>query len=187
MIPVIELVLDMRYDLGDMQGLNIADYELIKPINRAVNLLYGTLSERYVHAVVKRLPIVVDSTKIYSLPSDFVRVHQIVGRDDRISVPISKNPPKEAAYRIVGDELFAEEGTYTLEYYYIPAKVGTLADMLDVPESMRSWVEEIALSLYKKDMNTASGLVRQCEGILAGREISHFEDIGPVQVLGGSV
>ena len=187
MIPVIELVLSLRYELGDMQGLNVSDYELIKPINRAASLLYGTLSEKYVHAVVKRLPIVVDSTKIYSLPSDFVRVHQVVGGKGSISVPASKNPPKEAAYRIVGNELFVDEGEYTLEYYYIPAKVSRLDDFLDVPESMRTWIEEIALAFYKKDMNTASGLVRQCEGILAGREISHFEDIGPVQVLGGSV
>lgn len=52
---------------------------------------------------------------------------------------------------------------------------------------MRTWVEEIALSLYKKDMATATGLVQQAEGVLAGREVSHFENTGPAQVLGGSV
>ena len=179
--------MSLRYELGDMQGLNISDYELIKPINKAVNLLYGTLSERYVHAAVKKKPIVIDSTKTYSLPSDFVRVHQVVRDIGDVSVPTSINPPKEAAYRIVGTELFADEGEYTLKYYYIPAKVRTLGDYLDVPESMRTWIEDTALAMYKKDMNTAAGLVKQCEGILAGREISHFENTGPAQVLGGRV
>ena len=186
MIPVIDIVVSLRYELGDMQGLNIADYELIKPINRATSLLYGTLSERFVHAAVKRLPIVIDDTKTYSLPSDFVRVHQLVA-DGGTLPPSSTNPPAECAYRIVGTELFADEGAYTLEYYYIPAKVEGLGDYLDVSETMRTWVEEIALSLYKKDMNTVTGLIQQAEGVLAGREISHFENTGPAQVLGGRV
>lgn len=62
-----------------------------------------------------------------------------------------------------------------------------MGDYLDVSETMRTWVEEIALSLYKKDMATATGLVQQAEGVLAGREVSHFENTGPAQVLGGSV
>ena len=94
MIPVIEIVMSLRYELGDMQGLNISDYELIHPINKAVSLLYGTLSERYVHAVLKKLPITVDSTKTYSLPSDFVRVHQVIGDKAGILVPSSTNPPE---------------------------------------------------------------------------------------------
>lgn len=187
MIPVIEIVMSLRYEIGDMQGLNVSDYELITPINRAVSLLYGTLSERYVHAVLKRLPIVIDSTKTYSLPGDFVRVHQLIADKDGVLNPASSNPPKECAYRIVGTELFADEGEYMFEYYYIPAKVRTLADMLDIPESMRTWVEQIALAFYRKDMNTAAGLVAQCEGVLAGREISHFENTGPAQVLGGRI
>lgn len=187
MIPVIELVLSLRYKLGDMQGINISDYELIEPINEAVKLLYGTLSERYVHAVLKRLPITIDSTKTYSLPRDFVRVHQVIADKSDLQTPSSTNPPKEAAYRIVGNELFANEGSYTLEYYYIPSRVMALDNMLDAPESMRTWIEQIALAYYKKDLNTAVGLVQQCENVLAGREISHFENTGPVQVLGGSV
>lgn len=184
MIPVIEVVSTMRYELGDMRALNVSDGELIKPINRATSLLYGTLSEGYVHAAVKRLPIVVDSSRVYSLPSDFVRIHQLVA-DRGGLVPSSINPPAECAYRIVGTELYADEGAYTLEYYYIPAKVRELGDYLDVTESMRTWVEEIALSLYKKDMGMASALVEQAERVLAGREISHFENTGPMQVLGG--
>ena len=186
MIPVIEIVLSLRYELGDMQGLNVADHELIKPINSAVSLLYGTLSERFVHAVVKKLPIVIDDTKTYSLPSDFVRIHQLVADKGEL-VPSSINPPAECAYRIVGNELFANEGAYTLEYYYIPARVHVLGDLLDIPKSMQTWVEEISLAMYKKDMNTAGALVQQAENTLAGREIAHFENIGPVQVLGGSV
>ena len=187
MIPVIELIMSLRYELGDMQGINVSDYELIKPINQAVSLLYGTLSERYVHAVLKKRPITVGTGKEYSLPSDFVRVHQIIGDKDGILTPSSINPPPNGSYRIIGNTLYANEDTYTFEYYYIPSKVMTIGDMLDVPESMRTWIEQIALSFYKKDLGTAAALVQQCENVLAGRDISHFENTGPVQVLGGRI
>ena len=51
-IQVIELVMSLRYALGDMQGLNISDHELIEPINQAAHKLYSYLSERHVREVV---------------------------------------------------------------------------------------------------------------------------------------
>ena len=177
--------MSLRYALGDMQGLNISDYELIEPINQAASLLYGRLSERYVHAVLKKLVLSVDKTKQYALPPDFVRVHQVVGDKAGLLVPTSTNPPVDGSYRIVGSTFYANEGDYSFEYYYIPARVRTLSDSLDVPESMRSYIEQVALAMYKKDMNTAAAVVQQAESVLAGREISHFENTGPAQVLGG--
>lgn len=210
MIPVIELVMSLRYALGDMQGLNVSDYELIEPINQAASLLYGRLSERFVHAVVKRKHgIEIDPNsdeeagsppRVYALPSDFVRIHQVLGAlpektsdggekygADMLLVPTSMNPPAKGSYRIVGSELYAPKGQYTIEYYYIPTRVRSLGDNLDVPEGMRSWIEQISLAMYKKDMNTSVALIQQAESVLAGREISHFENTGPAQVLGGRV
>ena len=187
MIPVIELALDMRYELGDMQGLNISDHELITPINKAARLLYETISERYVHAGVKRKPIVIDEEKSYTLPPDFVRVHQVLRERGLGLSPSIRNPPCVCSYRITGGELFLDEGEYTLEYYYIPTKVHGLGDLLDVPESMHTWIEDIAIAIYRKDKAAAAMLADNCSEILAGREVSHFEDIGPVQILGGRV
>ncbi|MBQ3399573.1 MAG: hypothetical protein IJG51_11845 [Synergistaceae bacterium] len=187
MIPVIELVLDMRYELGDMQGLNITDHELITPINKAARMLYGTMSDRYVHAGVKRKPIVIDEGKSYTLPPDFVRVHQVLWERGLGLSPSIRNPPCECSYRITGDELYVDEGEYTLEYYYIPVRVSGLDDLLDVPEGMRTWLEDTAVAIYRKDMNRAMMTTEKCCEVLAGREVSHFEDTGPVQILGGRV
>ncbi len=186
MIPVVEFALSLRYGLGDTQGINISDYELLEPVNQAVSMLYGRLSERYVHAVLKRLPITIDSTKIYSLPGDFVRIHQMYG-DNGILIPTSLNPPAPGTYRIVNNDLFANEGNYSFEYYYIPARAKTMRDSIDIPESMRSWVEKLALSIFKKDEQKTELILQQCENVLAGRQISHFENTGPAQVLGGRV
>ena len=186
MIPVIEIVLSLRYELGDMQGLNISDHELIKPINSAVSLLYGTLSERFVHAAVKRLPIVVDETKTYSLPSDFVRIHQLV-EDGGELAPTSINPPKECAYRVVGTELFANEGVYTLEYYYIPLRVTKLDDDLDVPLSMSTYIEQISLAMYNRDLALARALATQAQQFLSDNEVSHLENNTPTKIIGGRI
>ena len=187
MIPVVELAMSLRYALGDMQGLNVSDYQLIEPINQATSKLYGFLSQRYVHAVLKKLVITVPNTKMYALPGDYVRVHQVVSDEDGVLIPTSMNPPAKRTYRIVGGTLYANEGTYSFEYYYIPARVHRMEDNLDVPESMRTYIEQVALAMYKKDIQTADYVIQQAEATLAGREISHFENTGPAQVLGGRV
>ena len=184
MIPAVELVKSLRYALGDMQGLNISDYELLEPINQAAHLLYGQLSQRYVHAVLKSLALVVGEEKSYELPSDFVRVHQVYG-DNGVLIPTSMNPPAQGTYRIVQNTLYANEGTYSFEYYYIPGRIYRMEDELDVPESMRTWIEQLSLAIYRKDLERTALLLQQSEGVLAGRAISHFENTGPVQVLGG--
>ena len=187
MIPVVELAMSLRYALGDMQGLNVSDYQLIEPINQAVSRLYGYLSQRYVHAVLKKTAITVPNTKMYALPSDYVRVHQVVSDNDGVLIPTSTNPPARRTYRIVGNTLYANEGTYSFEYYYIPSRVHGMSDNVDAPESMRSYIEQVALALYQKNIQLAEILVQQAEATLAGREISHFENTGPAQVLGGRV
>lgn len=186
MIPVVELALSIRYALGDMQGVGVSDYELLEPINQAVSTLYGRLSERYVHAVLKRLAITVGEDRQYTIPSDFVRVHQVVG-DRGVLIPTSMNPPAQRTYRIVGNDFYANEGTYSFEYYYIPARARTLNDEIDVSESMRSWIEQLSLAMFKKDAQRAELLLQQCENVLAGRQISHYENTTPTQVLGGRI
>ena len=185
MIPVVDFAMSLRYGLGDMQGQNVSDYQLIEPINQAVSKLYGHLSQRYVHAVLKRKVIDIDDSKMYELPGDFVRVHQVVSDEDGVLVPTSTNPPARRTYRIVGGTLYANEGTYSFEYYYMPARVYRMEDNVDIPESMRSYVEQIALELYQKHYEQADAIVMQAEATLAGRQISHFENTGPAQVLGG--
>lgn len=193
MIPVVELVMSLRYALGDMQGTNISDYELIEPINQAASKLYGRLSERYVHAAVAEDgPINIAGGATHDLPESFIKIHQVLGSqlsnptddDYKVIIPTSNRRAVFGAYRIVGHTFKAADGTYIIEYFYVPAKVSTLADNLQVPESMRSWIEQIALSYYKKDYATAEGLMQQCENVLAGRAISQFENTTPAQTLG---
>ena len=194
MIPVIELVKSMRYALGDMQGINISDCELTEAINQAALQLYERFSERYVYAAVKRIPSVIIGTEenpVYVLPSDFLRIHQVLGFTRSGMVvpiqPVSTNPPRYCTYRITGETLYAPEGEYSIEYYYLPARIETLGDDLDVPEAMRTWIEKTAVAVYKKDTDACESIALHAESVLAGREISHFEDIGPVQILGGRV
>ncbi|MBQ6002185.1 MAG: hypothetical protein IJL18_04965, partial [Synergistaceae bacterium] len=68
-----------------------------------------------------------------------------------------------------------------------PSRVHSAEDNLDVSESMRSYVEQVALAMYQKNIQQADYIIQQAEATLAGREISHFENTGPAQVLGGRV
>lgn len=192
-IKVIELVMSLRYALGDMQGLNVSDYELIEPINQAVSKLYGHLSERHIHEVVGEVgPTTITDSDTITLPDDFIRVYQVLGAeaakpvddDYKVIIPTSNRSLVFGAYRILGRVFKAKAGTYIIEYYYIPKKVSTVGETLNVAESMRSWIEQLALAYFKKDYNTVEGLVTQCEAVLAGREIPRFENSNPAQTLG---
>ncbi|MBQ7217299.1 MAG: hypothetical protein IJS39_15090 [Synergistaceae bacterium] len=185
-IPVVRLVKSMRYALKDMQGIKYSDYELVESINQAASLLYGRLSERYVQAALKKSTLVIGNEGYATLPSDFVRLHQLVG-DGEEAIPISTLPVVAGTYRIIGDTIYATPDAYSLEYYYVPKRVKGLGDELDVPVSMSPYIEQISLALFGNNLAQAEQIVLQCSQTLAVREVSHFQDVGPVQVLGGKI
>ncbi len=186
-IPVVRLVKSMRYALKDMQGIKFSDYELVESINQAASLLYSRLGERYVYAPLKQSTLIIDDSGQATLPSDFVRLHQLGMGSDGEAIPISSFPIVEGTYRIIGNTIYASPGAYSLEYYYVPSRVSGLGDELDVPVSMSPYIEQISVALFGNNLQLAEQLVLQCSQTLAVREMSHFTDVGPVQVLGGKI
>ena len=187
MIPVVNLVRSLRFALKDMQGVKYSDYELIEAVNQAVSLLYGQLSEKYIFATLKKKIINIGSSQETSLPSDFVRIHQLGMGDEGVAIPTSRMPVCEGTYRIIGDTLYAAPGVYSLEYYYVPVRVNSLADNVDAPLSMSPYIEQISLAIFGNNLEKAEQVVQVCMSVLSDRGQSHFEDVGPVQVLGGRI
>ena len=185
MIPVIDLVTSLRFALRDMQGVKISDYELVEVINQAASLLYIQMSERYVRYGLKKTILIVDESGSTGLPSDFVKIHQVGMGDEGIAVPTSYRATVQGTYRIIGNTFFAPAGSYGLEYYYVPLRVKNLSDSLDAPEAMTSYIEQIALAIYGNNLEKDEQIISVCTQSLADRELSHFSDVGPVQVLGG--
>lgn len=186
MIPVVRLVKSLRYALKDMQGIKFSDYELIDSINQAATLLYARLSERYVYAAQKKTMLTIPSIGYTLLPNDFVRIHQIIGDDGEL-IPITTLPVVEGTYRIINDTIYAEPKVYSLEYYYVPNRVKGLGENLDAPLSMEAYIQQISLALFGNNTALAEQIVQQCSQTLAVREVSHFSDVGPAQVLGGKI
>ena len=187
MIPVQKLVASLRFALRDMQGVNVSDFELLEAINQAASLLYGRLSKDFVQAVLKKKILIVDDSGNTGLPSDFVRVHQVGMGDGGIAIPTTYLANVEGTYRIIGNTFYAPEGAYGLEYYYEPARVKSLGDYLDVPESMSPYIEQISLCMFSRDLEKAELIIQECSQILAGRDISHYRGTSPTQILGGRV
>ena len=150
-------------------------------------MLYRRLSERYVQAVLKKKILVVGDEGSAVLPNDFVRIHQVGMGDDGEAIPTSTLPAVEGTYRIIGDTIYAYPSAYSLEYYYVPKHVSGLGEELDVPLSMSPYIEQVSLALFGNNLEKAEQIVTQCSQVLAAREVSHFTDVGPVQVLGGRI
>lgn len=187
MIPVLQLVQSLRYALRDMQDVKISDYELIEVINQATSLLYSQMSAKHVIYNLKKKVLIVDSTGSTGLPSDFMKIHQVGTDNHLVAVPSSHTSNTAGTYRIVGDAFYAPQGSYSLEYYYVPTRVKTLSDNLDAPPAMSSYIEQVALALYGNNLEKAERVIQDCVSALAAREVSHFQDVGPVQVLGGRI
>ena len=170
-----------------MQGVNISDYELIEALNQAVSLLYSRLSEKYVFTAVKKITLIVDEEGSSALPTDFISVYRVGLGEEGYAAPNAYRPCPNKQYRISGNTFYAPEGAYGLEYYYLPEYVSNLTDRLDVSPSVSPYLEKITLSLLSGDFQNAEQLAQVCCHALGGGEISHFEDTGPVQVLGGKL
>ena len=180
MIPVARLVGSVRYALKDMQGVNVSDFEIIEALNRAADLLFHRFAARWIYAGMKKTTLIVDEgDKSAVLPRDFQSVARIVDEDGY--------PCSVLAERIVGDELFAPEGAYGLEYYYLPADVEDLEDVLDAPESVTPWLENMTVAILNGDMAGAAQTAEACCAAMAAGEVTHFPATGPVSVLGGKL
>ena len=188
MLKVLRLVQSLRFSLRDMQGVKVSDFELIEAINQAASLLYIQMSEKYVrYGMKKDAAFRVGSTGYAMLPVDFIKIHQVGMGEDGVAVPTSYLATTEGTYRIIGDTFYAPSGIYGLEYYYVPVRVSSLDDELDVPEAMSPYIEQISLAIYGNNLDKAANIVSTCVTSLSDREVSHFENVGPVQVLGGRV
>ena len=187
MIPVKQLVTSMRYSLKDMRGVNYSNFELIEAINNAAWILYSRMAEQFVSAGLKKNILVVDESGSIALPTDFIKIHQVGMADEGRAVPVSYTARNDGEYRIIGDTFYALEGVYSLEYYYVPARVSSLSDFIDITAAVSPYIEKIALGMLGNDLGGAENVVRACVQSLAGRDISHFEDIGPVQIFGGKL
>lgn len=249
-IPALEIAMSMRYALGDMQGVNISDHELLEPINQAVNKLYSELGQRHSRDTIRTAGVIrintssstktnvvstsdtgasatseidddddvvkppeiidineddessgdgpsasaVTEYQYYTIPDNFVRIHQVLGAytDTKPSskskyqlvIPTTGIYAVKGTYRLTGRIMRMPTGWYYVQYYYVPAKVKTLGDNIDAPESMRGWIEKLSVAMYKNDYNTMQVLLRQAENTFAGREIPRFENTEPAQTLG---
>ena len=179
MIPVSRLVRSVRYALKDMQGTGVSDYEIIEALNRAADLLFHRFAARFIYAGLKRTALIVGEEKSAVLPSDFHSLKRLSAEDGR-ELP-------QCGFRIAGDEVFTEPGAYGLEYWYLPAEVADTADLLDAPQSVSPWLEQMASAILGGDTGAALSAAEACCASLAAGEVSRFPETGPVSVLGGKL
>lgn len=188
MLNVSDLVTSLRYALGDMQGVTVSDFQLVEALNNAAALLFSRMAQRFIYAARKKTVLIVDEgEKSTPLPSDFNGVYKVGMGREGTARPVTYRADCEGTYRITGAEFYAPEGAYGFEYYYLPARVSNLTDYLDAPESVSVYLTNIAEALFKKDAALAAQTADLCCDALAGGNTSSYENIGPVQVLGGLV
>lgn len=188
MLAVSDLVTSLRYALGDMQGANISDHELIEGLNNAVRLLFSRMGQRYIYAARKKQVLIINqNSDTTPLPSNFNGVYKVWNADKHLNEPVTFQPECTCDYRITGVNFYAPPGTYGIEYYYLPAKVYNLTDYLDAPDSVSPYIAKIAEALLAKNAELAAQEIELCCDALAGSNTSHYPYIGPVQILGGRV
>ena len=67
------------------------------------------------------------------------------------------------------------------------ARVKKLSDELDASLSLSSYIEQIALAISGNNLEKAHGIIHMCRNGLKARELSHFNNVGLAQVLGGKI
>lgn len=185
MIPVSELMTRIRYSLRDMQGVEYSAFEICEAINQASSLLFSRLGEKFSYAAMKRTIISTDKCGAAELPKDFHSIYKLFA--DYGESEYDTRKPCPVQYRITGTSLLADKGMYTLEYYYIPLPVHDTMAAVDAPESVRPYLERIAVAFLTGNLPEAESISQTAVHSLAAGEISHFKEHGPVDVFGGKL
>jgi hypothetical protein len=184
MIVTGELIASVRYILNDMQGTSRSDFEIVEALNRGASLLYTRMGEEFISVAVKKSMLVtVDGDT--ALPPDFHNVRKVRAENGLECAPTPTVAEHAGEYRIIGDRFEAADGIYGVEYYYLPRRVSSADDPMDVPNSVRPYLEEIAVALLEGNAERAERGAQVCCHSLAGRELSRLHELGPVQVWGG--
>lgn len=184
MVSVGDLIASVRYILNDMQGVSRSDFEIVEALNRGASLLYTRMGEKFVSAAAKKTILVtVDGDT--ALPFDFHNVRKVRAENGLECAPTPTVAEHAGEYRIIGDRFEAADGIYGLEYYYLPRRVASADDPMDIPNSVRPYLEEVAVALLERDAERAERSAQVCCHSLAGRELSRLHELGPVQVWGG--
>jgi hypothetical protein len=184
MIDVRDIVVSARYRLADTQGVTFSDHEIVEALNECVTLLFSVLADRFSTLAVTKSPLVLEGNGA-PLPSDFHSVRDVRDNGGASLHPVAGVPIDGKNYRILGDRIEARHPVLLLEYYRIPRRVGNLPDKLDISRVLRLPLIGMVSALLKGGFAEAETLAVQTARNVAGREISGFEDVGPVQVWGG--
>jgi hypothetical protein len=190
MIDVKDMIVSIRYRLADMQGAAFSDHEIMEALNECVSLLFSVLSGHFSTLAVIKAPIVLDGNggeKILSgpLPSDFHSVRDVRDNDGGSLSAVTGPPFGMGEYRIYGSRIDARHSVVLLEYYRIPRRVKSLAEKLDVANALRLPLIGMTAALLGGSFADAQAMAVQTARNEAGRELGHFENVGPVQVWGG--
>jgi hypothetical protein len=187
MLDVKDIVASARYRLADAQGVSFSDHEMIEALNECVTLLFSVLADRFSTLGVTKTPLVLEGggpVLSAPLPSGFHSVRDITDNNGN-SLQAATRFSGGSEYRIYGDRVEALVPVVMLEYYRIPRRAKSLADKLDVPGSLRLPLIGMVAALLSGGFADAQALAAQTARNAAGREISRFENVGPVQIWGG--
>ncbi len=171
-----DVVMQMRYYLGDSQKSRFSDDALISALNVAVSLAYETFVG-YSSSVGRKQATLTPENGKAALPTDF---HSIVlvtdGSDNELLPDYAKRVPADDHYKIVGNEIYTDAASVKMEYHYIPAVADALEDDLDVPDALGQQLGQVAVFLAKGDRNGADKALYSMIRSLASKHIAYVPD-----------
>ncbi|NCC19315.1 MAG: hypothetical protein EOL92_09290 [Bacteroidia bacterium] len=171
-----EVIMQMRYYLGDSQKAKFSDDALISALNVAVSLAYETFVG-YSSTVGRKQTTLAPEDGQATVPTDF---HSIVlvtdGTDNELLPDYAKRVPSSGHYKLVGDKILTDAASIKMEYHYIPAVVDGLEDDLDIPSALGQQLGQVAVFLAKGDRMSADKALYSMIRSLASRHIPYVPD-----------
>jgi len=178
MIPAKEIMTAVRFQVGDMQGAERSDFEIVEAINRAQAFIYAAFGERHISVGLKTATVEIEDDQLWTvLPSDF---HNLCKVD-----MIHRQPGYiRVKWKIEGNHFVGIAGVYSLSYYYLPPRISDSSDLLDIPNSVRLGLEGTSAAFLSGNAEEAAAITKRLCDVLVAREYDGYQDHGPVQVWG---
>ena len=175
-----QLILSLRLLMNDMVGARYSDHQLILFLNLAISMIYDQLIG-YANSLAKKTATLTMADGSAQLPEDFHSL-SLAYHDSEDTLPdYGVMEPEAGYYKIVGDRIYSGDEDLDIEYFYVPAKIETIDDEVDIPRMLEYPIIAVANAMSIGDRMTADTIILRTITATASRGIAYIPDRKPFE------
>lgn len=172
-----------RLGVGDAGHTAYSDYEVMTALQSSLDLLTTSCDEYFSPLLVKSAELELADGRA-ALPEDFRSVVSVLGPRGAALESNYETGPFRGEFRFENSEIVSPESSVTLTYRYRPARLATIDDEIDAPETLLLPLARMTAALLKGDFEAAQAV---SDRTAQTGKLQRWENVGEPRLWGGYI